>query len=194
MSTFIPPFSTRTLGKHSQIDNDFPDTARSGLFHLLVDLIERHNVENWIVVARELQRIGRLTHTEYESTSVPSIRQAKSDVEIMVRGIGWEKMFDFCERLCSHLAYEYVIGGWGNSEEVKVSRIESQAYIQEELQRLFVEERLSYEFSDGMVKRQGRKHTNVLSTKAQVVMGDPQLIEARKHYEKALLFFRHPTK
>jgi len=53
---------------------------------------------------------------------------------------------------------------------------------------------LAYEFSEGIVRRRGRRHTVDQATRAQVVLGDIRLTGARKHYEKALQFFRHPTK
>lgn len=194
MSTTAPPFSSRIKGQHRQIDNDFPPSARSGLLHLLFDLVEKDFVASWGAIARELQRIGRLPPSEYYADSVTSMRQANLDVTTILEALKWEKVFDFCERLYSYLANEIVfVDGFGN-HDVKVSRSDAQAHIEAELQRLFIEEGFAYEFSEGLVRRAGRKHTVELATKAQVVMGDPQLLSARKHYDKALQFFRHPTK
>ena len=69
-----------------------------------------------------------------------------------------------------------------------------QAFINRELQRLFNEEDLAFEFSEGVVRRRGRRHTVDRISKAEVVLGDPRLAAARKHYEKALQFFRKPSK
>jgi hypothetical protein len=44
------------------------------------------------------------------------------------------------------------------------------------------------------VHRKGRKHTADLVSRADVVLGDPRLDSARKHYAKAAQFFRAPTK
>jgi hypothetical protein len=63
--------------------------------------------------------------------------------------------------------------------------------IASELQQLFDEEKLAFDFSDGSVQRRGRRHTTEKVTRAQVVMGDYRLVAARKHYDKALQFFRH---
>jgi len=193
-SSTYPPFSARSKGRHRQIDGDFPSTARSGLLHLIFDLVEKQYVADWGAVARELHRIGRLPPTEYDMTSNSSIRQAKEDTSHALNELKWDRVYDFCERLYSHLAYEtlqeYPFGNF----QVVASRSDVQQYISSELQRLFIEEELAYEFSNGTVKRRCRKHNAELNTKAQVVMGDPRLTNARTHYEKALRFFRHPSK
>lgn len=187
------PFSARNRGRHRQIDADFPDTARSGLLHLLFDLVDKDYVSGWAAIARELQRIGRLAPVAYESSSVPTRRQAKADAEAALAGLSWEKAYDFCERLHGHLATE-VSYRVDFDYHVQTPRSEVQVYIAAELQRIFLEEGLAYEFSDGLVRRRGRKHTVDLTSRAQVVLGDPRLSSARKHYDKALHFFRHPSK
>lgn len=53
----LPPFSARNRGAHVQIDSDFPESARTGLLHLLYDLVEREYVGGWIDLARELERM-----------------------------------------------------------------------------------------------------------------------------------------
>ena len=188
------PFSARVRGQHRQIDADFPASARSGLLHLLFDLVERGYLRDWAVVARELHRIGRLPVVTYDPSNVPSLKQARADAEAALEGLGWVKVYDFCERLYGHFPQE--IGhedGFGNYI-VEVSRGDMQAYIATELQRLFLEEDLAYEFTDGAVRRRGRKHTVEQAAKSQVVLGDPRLSGARKHFDKSLQFFRHPTR
>lgn len=188
-----PPFSARTRGQHHQIDADFPPSARSGLLHLLFDLVDRRYLPDWTAVARELNRIGRLPLTAYDSSSVPSLKQAKVDAETALEGINWAKVYDFCERLYGHLPQELGYEDQYGNYNVQVSRGDMQTYIAAELQRLFLEEGLAYEFTDGVVRRRGRKHTVELVAKSQVVLGDPQLLSARRHYDKALQFFRHPS-
>ncbi|HJV84147.1 MAG TPA: hypothetical protein VJ698_01625 [Noviherbaspirillum sp.] len=188
-----PPFSARNRGPHQQIDGAFPSTARNGLLHLLLDLIEKNYVAGWCAVARELQRIARLPPVEYNESKVTSISQAKADAEVALTDLGWEKTYDFCERLHNYLACE-VGYTWNDEFQVTKTKSEVQGFIAEELQRLFEEEGLAFEFSDGLVRRLGRKHTVDVTTRAQVVLGDPRLASARKHYDKALQFFRSPSK
>lgn len=193
-SLLHPPFSARTRGQHRQIDADFPLTARSGLLHLLFDLVERQYVVEWTVLARELHRIGRLPLIAYDSSSVPSLKQARVDAEAALGSLGWQKIYDFCERLYSHLPNEIGYEDSYGNYTVQIARGDAQSYIAAELQRLFLEEGLAYEFTDGVVRRRGRKHTVELATKSQVVLGDPQLLGARRHFDKALQFFRSSTK
>ncbi len=124
---------------------------------------------------------------------MPSLKKARSDAETALEKIDWAKMYDFCERLHGHLpqelGYEDQYGNYG----VQVPRGDMQTYIAAELQRLFLEEGLAYEFTDGVVRRRGRKHTVELVAKSQVVLGDPKLLSARRHFDKALQFFRHPS-
>lgn len=188
-----PPFSARARGQHKQIDADFPASARRGLLHCLVDVIERRYISDWTVVARELHRIGRLSVVEYSPSHTASLQQARADAEAALDSLAWEKVYDFCERLYGHLPQE--IGyedGYGNYT-VEVSRGDGQAYIATELERLFLEEDLAYEFTEGNVRRRGRKHTVELAARSQVVLGDSRLLSARNHFDKSLRFFRHPT-
>lgn len=189
-----PPFSARARGQHRQIDGDFPLSARSGLLHLLYDLIERRYVPDWTVVARELHRIGRLSLVTYDCSQVESLRQARDDAEAALQGLRWDKVYDFCERLYGHLPQEIGYEDNFRGYIVEVSRGDIQMYIATEFHRLFLEEDLAYEFTEGAVRRRGRKHTVELAAKSQVVLGDSRLLSARKHFDKALQFFRHPTR
>jgi len=188
------PFSARIKQPHRQVDADFPDSGRAGLLHLLADLVEQRYVADWVVIARELHRTGRLELVSYDTSSASSLKQAQANAISALRTLEWEKIYDFCERLYSQLPNQV---GWedsyGNYTE-EISRADSQAYVAAELQRLFLEESLAYEFTDGAVRRRGRKHTVELASKAQVVLGAAELISARQHFEKARKFFQHPTK
>jgi hypothetical protein len=193
MAPIDAPFSARLRGQHQQIDNSFPDGARTALLYLLYDLEEKGYVAGWPAITRELQRIARHQPTVYDSSSVPSAKQAKADAEAVLVTLKWEKAYDFCERLYNHLPQD--AGHWGDDGwEVTTPKIDVQKYVSGELQRLFLEEGLAFEFSEGLVRRRGRKHTVDRTTRAQVVLGDNRLAGARKHYEKALQFFRHPVK
>lgn len=188
-----PPFSARIRGQHQQIEAAFPETARQGLLHLLYDLVEKSYVGGWHTVARELQRSGRLIPKEYDLTRAATSREARSDAESALADLKWEKAFDFCERLHNHLIEE--VGFEGQyGYETRVTRGEAQSYVASELQRLFQEEHFAYEFSEGAVRRRGRKHTVEVATRAQVVLGASELAGARRHFIKAQDFFRHPTK
>ena len=101
MAHIDAPFSARLRGQHRQIDNSFPDSARTALLHLLYDLEEKRYVAGWPAIARELQRIGRQPPASYNSSSVAAEKQAKADAEAALASLKWEKAYDFCERLYS---------------------------------------------------------------------------------------------
>jgi len=122
------------------------------------------------------------------------LKQAKLNVETALKELRWDRAYDFCERLFSHLPHEIGFEDSAGNYCVDVPVSEIQAYIATELQRLFLEEDLAYEFSEGAVRRRGRKHTVELTAKSQVVLGDTRLSSARRHFDKALQFFRHPTR
>lgn len=187
------PFSARNRGQHRQIDDDFPDSARTALLHLLCDLQERGYVAGWPAITRELQRICRQPPTFYDSSSVSDNQQAKTDAESVLSTMKWEKAYDFCERLYSHLSQDAGYRREFDEFEITTPKGEVQIYIHNEIERIFLEEGLAFEFSEGLVRRRGRKHTVDQATRAQVVLGDCRLASARRHYEKALQFFRNPT-
>ena len=192
MAPIDAPFSARLRGQHRQIHNSFPDGARTALLHLLYDLEEKRYVNGWPAIIRELQRIVRHRPIVYDSSTVASARQSKADAEAVLASLMWDKAYDFCERLYSHLSQDAV--QWVDACEVVTPKSDVQKYVSGELQRIFLEEGLAFEFSEGLVRRRGRKHTVDQTTRAQVVLGDNRLAGARKHYEKALQFFRHPVK
>jgi hypothetical protein len=121
------------------------------------------------------------------------MQKATDDAATALGLLSWDRAYDFCERLHGHLACE--VGYYDDDRyTVRISRGVAQEYIGDELQRLFSEEGLAFELSDGVVRRRGRKHTADRASRAQVVLGDARLTNARKHYEKALQFFRSPSK
>lgn len=186
----LPPFSARNNPQSKQLDNQFPETAKNGLAHLLFDLIDKNYVSGWPAVAKELQRIGRLPPEQFDPNKTADYQQAQNISIQIINELSWLKLYDFCERLHNHLAQEISFEGqWGTG--ISIAKSEAQKYISQELQRLFLEEDLAYEFTGGIVQRRGRKHTVGISAKAHLVLGDTRLSGARRHYEKALQFFRN---
>lgn len=188
MSNHPSPFSARNRRADRQVDQDFPDSARKGLLHLLHDLVERRYVRGWPKLARELQRIYRTPVVVYDEYAVPDINRAQKVVEELVEKGAWDKIVDFLERLYSHLAQkvEYY-------EEVETPRSEVQQYVAQEITRLLTEENLALKFRDGCVWRRGHRHTRDQVARAGVVLMDSRLNAAREHYEKALKYFRDPS-
>lgn len=189
----VPPFSSRTKGAHAHIDCDFPQTARIGLLHILHDAMRRRCLNTWQDVAVELQRIARIVPVTYDE-STPGSQSAQSAAQEILTKLPWDKVYDFCERLYGHLAREVVSWVEVDNQQVTMTRRDVQQHLGGEIRRLFIEEGLAFEFADGLVRRRGRRHTVDRISKAEVVLGDLRLDKARKHYEKALRYFRDKAK
>jgi hypothetical protein len=132
----------------------------------------------------ELQRIAR----ERPDSTINN----SSGAEQLLSQLRWDKVFDFCERLYGHLAAD--ITGWdsfSHQSELITAKGEIQEYIAAELSQLFFEEHLAFEFSDGFVRRRGRRHTAEQVGRAELVLGDPRLAKALIHFNKALRYFRN---
>jgi hypothetical protein len=184
-----PPFSARNRREKAWIEEDFPSSARTGLLHLLNEAVSRNYLSGWHVVAKELRRIAREPLRNYDPHYIPSMEKARDDTELYLIQIGWEQVYDFCERLHGHLAQDIVY-----DEVVAITKAQSQLFIAEEMQRLFEEENLGYEFRDGVVQRRGKRHTIDQINKAERALADLKLGAARKHFSKALRHFRDRKK
>jgi hypothetical protein len=138
----VPPFSARNRGPHAQIDNDFPETARIGLLHLVGRLVEMKYVDGWSAIMSELRRIARVRPSDDDSA------------DELLSQMPWERIFDFCERLHSHLAQD--VTHFNRQEEhweLVAPKSQVQEFIASELQLLFIEEHLAFQFSNGLVQR-----------------------------------------
>jgi hypothetical protein len=191
-TTPLPPFSARNRREKNWIEEDFPTTARNGLLHVLSEAIERNFLRDWLVVAKELRRIARVSPADYNATSVQSIRQARYDSEAQLNQLDWDRSYDFCERLYSHLTE--AISHWYADEEVTLTKAQAQSFFAEEVQRIFEEESLGYEFRDGLVQRRGKRHTRSRINEAERALSDQRLDAARRHFSKALRYFHDRKK
>lgn len=189
-SSPLTPFSARNRRDTAPIDDDFPETARIGLLHLLTEGVRKDYLESWAAIAIELQRIARITPQLYAGSNSS---EGKQDAAAIIKTLPWERAFDFCERLHSYLAKE-AMGRWEDEWVVTESKSEVQLFFANELQRLFQEENLAFEFKDGIVQRRGRRHTVEQVSKAEAVLVDARLATARKHFAKALRYFRDRVK
>ena len=156
------------------------------------DAVDNYHLSGWPIVAKELRRIARVAPRNYNSAYVPDIKEARIDTEGYVKQLDWERLYDFCERLYSHLAQDTTYEE--NGEGVIITKAHSQSFFAEEMQRLFEEENLGYEFRDGLVQRRGRRHTINQINKAEKALADLRLQAARKHFSKALRYFRDREK
>lgn len=176
----MPPFSARNLGAHAQIDKECPESTRVGLLHIVLRAIKHNYVEDYQTVVQELERIARVRPDQY------------SEIDGLLMQLPWDRVFDFCERFYNHLAQDYQrYDGEVETLMLVTAKSEAQKYIASELQRLFLEENLAFEFSDGIVRRRGRRNTVDQVSRAEVVLGDRRLAKALGHFNKALRYFRN---
>jgi hypothetical protein len=190
-----PPFSRRASEPQPWIQDDWPKSARMALLHLLHDLVDRQYVSGWKAVDKEIRWIAREAPGEYSSSWDQATNDARQSVLALIIDLPWGKVFDLCERLYSPLAV--AVYRPDSSEEhwiVETSREKAQQYIEDEVQRIFLEEHFAYSFEKGEVTRRGRSHTKDLMSKAEPTLGDPRLNEARAHYVKARRYFEDPSK
>ena len=176
------PFSARNRREKDWIEEDFPASARNGLLHLLNDAIDNNYVSGWPIVAKELRRIVRVDPRNYDGSYLESIKQARNEAEALLNRLEWQRVYDLCERLYNHLAQGTVYER--NGEVVTITKSQSQLFFAEEMQRLFEEESLGYEFRDGLVQRRGKRHTVNQVNKAERALTDLRLEAARKIFQK----------
>ncbi len=150
----LPPFSARNRREKRWIVEDFPVTARIGLFHVLAEAIERNYLRDWPIVVQELRRITRVApkdYAYYQRNSIEHIRQAKSDAEIDLHNLDWVQSYDFCERLFSHLTQD--ICREYNDETFTTTKVEAQAFFAEEGHRVIDDASPGDDFRNGFVQR-----------------------------------------
>jgi len=184
------PFSQRFAGGEPWISNDFPESARVALLHLLHDLVDREYVDGWASIDKEVRRIARHDPHSRDRSKVSDIAAARSHVKSTLLELRWSLVLDFCERLHSHLAVAVTESdSFGTPGVPVIPREQVQTYIAEEVERIFLEERLGFTFEHGEIRARGRKHTRNQLAKIEPTFADPRLSEARQHFAKAMRFF-----
>ncbi len=109
-------------------------------------LVEKGYVTGWPEIANELQRIARWERTNYDAYGS---ERAANDAQDVLMGLAWERVYDFCERLHAQLAKADAYEDFGHTVERK-SKADVQQFITEELNLLFHEESLAFEFERGL--------------------------------------------
>jgi hypothetical protein len=184
------PFSQQLSGGRRWINDDFPDTARIALIHLLHELVDRGYTSGWVPLDKEIRRIARDEPCTYDDSKAADLSAACVSVTQHVKEIKWTAALDFCERLHSYLARD--VTEWNDfarSAEIVIAREKIQLFIAEELERIFLEERLGFSFSNNELRLRARRHSTQQIVKVEPTFADPRLTEARQHYAKALRYF-----
>lgn len=164
------------------IDNDFPKTARIGLFNLLSIFAENRCVF-WSAIRNELLRTARIEYNDIDEYLYIN------DCKDMLYNMEWYKIFIFCERVYQTLLHE--VGhseyGYNNAEEYIVDKTLSEVkeYFSRELRNLLLEENISVSFENGEFNRIGKVQTQKNINKVNSVLIDPRLQRVKQHYQKA---------
>ena len=165
------------------IDNDFPATAKDGLWYILKKNVSSNRTHGgWSEIADELLRLRRQRKT-YEDADAAEV------VAFQLQELLWDRAYIFCERIYKVLlsadirSYEY------DRSEVVVSIEAVRGEFEIDLNQLFAEEGIVYRMKDGILHRSGNPHFQQVTASAQVVLQDFDLTEARMHFLKARRFF-----
>lgn len=160
------------------IYDDFPPSARVGLYHLLVRLVEKGYIEdNWKGLKAEVVRLGRVPRDDIDESLISQLIDA----------LPWDRVFILIERVYSTLLQDTVV--YRDGEEYGVSLGHVQQLYESEVNQLFGEESIGYEFRDGLVTRPGRPQTQKAVARAAHVLAAPELRKAAAHFGKAVKFF-----
>lgn len=176
------------LVQSKPIDNDFPESARVALAYLFDDLLKEgafgREVGN--LPREQALRAGRLVAADFNFRNIPDFF---GETLAVLKAMQWWQVFSLCETL-----YRFHItetGFFNNNDDwvVSRSRQEWQADFSGQLNEILSEENIAYQFIDGQFQRRGRAHTQKMSQKVGVVLGDARLQRARNHFKKAKQFF-----
>lgn len=180
-STFNQRFGT---SKKAKMVNDFPDTAKIALTHILVDYYRSLNLISFEKVIREMDRIGRLIPQQITTESIDYF----SEFYQRIAQMKWEQVFCFCERVYSHLLYSRQ---YGASEE---NLIQVKQGFEKEINNLLGEENIGFFFKEGSFQRLGRAHTNKSLEQVNSVLSDPKMEAVKLFFQKSENFFQQIPK
>jgi hypothetical protein len=105
----------------------------------------------------------------------------------MIQRLPWDKVYVLIERVHAVCLHEATVGPPGQEYPVPLAHIHE--YYEGEINQLFGEEGIGYEFHGGLITRPGRPHTQRVMARAAHVLVAPELKRALTHYNKATKFF-----
>ena len=181
------PFDKRLgLNQKKLITADFPETARVGLYYIILDLLDNNYIQ------KEYNDRYRFRYINLELSRMCRSKEIvdNDDIHQIFYSTNWMSIFNFIERIYIKLLKDvnrYDING--EIEEQIKSLSEVQEYYTNEINTLLNEEGLAYEFEKGIFHRKGFPKTVQSIESATKVLSDPILNKSRFHYLKALNFF-----
>lgn len=182
---FIPFEQRLGLSSPVIITNAFPESARIGLYYVIDDLLEK------IFLHKKYNYDFRYQFINHEIGRLCRDINIVSDAQIhpLLYQMEWVKVYELIERLYLKLesVNKYDING--NFEYEITSIVEVQDYFTKEIKNLMIEEKLGYDFNQGIFMRRGYIQTTKSINKVMSVLTDPKLTKTRAHYMKAIEYF-----
>lgn len=177
------PFPKRFVFQDEKlIDNDFPQKARIALGYVFSDLKLKWYLVNENQVFLELNRTGRLTSRELgdiDQNQESFINQFMTKLNKLT----WYQVYYFCERAYEKLLCDVEANfSYTSIEEVR-------NYYTKEINKIILEENLSYYMNNGVFERRSHIQTQKSLEKAGSVLSDPRLNKVKIHFNKAKKFF-----
>ena len=182
------PFGQRfDLSSSGIITNDFPESARIGLQYIIDDLLEQ------AFLHKEYDSKFRYRHINHEIGRVCRDINIVSEAQIhpLLYQMEWIKVYELIERLYLKLesVNKYDINGNFEYEITSISKV--QDYFTKEIKNLMIEEKLGYDFNQGIFMRKGYIQTTKSINKVMSILGDPKLEVTRAYYIKAVKCFNN---
>lgn len=183
------PFEQRLgLKAEKSISNDFPDSAQVALIYLLEDMVNRNyivgsdNATSWNNLLNGIYRIARLMQP---NENWPSYQD---ELKWVLTSTEWSKIFNYCERVYSHLLVEV---SDLKEQQIIATKQEVEKYFTDEMNILLSEDNFDYRFKNGQFERAGRLQTQKSLKRMGAVLSSSSLSIVRQHYIKAVKFFNN---
>lgn len=175
------PFAERIgIKSPALIDNEFPETARLAVYHVLEDLVSRKKIESFNPLLIELRRSCRAPVAEVKK------KQAHEDFWKLLQACSWHSVYTFCERIYENLKPNPI-----SKPYIRHALYPDTAHehFASNINTILAEENIAFEFTDGLFHRRGKLSTQKAMLTGMSVMRRYSLKEAQFHYKKATAFF-----
>ena len=147
---------------------DVPERARVGLYHLVERFFGGEHQKTYLDLYQEICVALRIPRerglTDYTASIV---------IERLIKDCEWHQFYDICETSWASLPFEY----WREKERNEFS---------EQVNALFREEQLGFEFRDGKVEKVGSGFIDSQIKEARYLLKEQEFKGADTQFEKAI--------
>ena len=150
---------------------DVPERARVGLYHLVERFFGREHQEGYPNLYQEICVALRIPRKRKLGPFPPY--GASLEIETLIENCEWHQFYDICETSWASLPFEY----WREKERNEFS---------EQVNALFREEQLGFEFRDGKVEKVGSGFIDSQIKEARYLLKEQEFKGADTQFEKAI--------